>query len=353
MLRRLGQRLTGLFGGGKGGSGSKGGGSPWLAPVLIGVVVIGLWALVGSIHIIQEAERGVVLRFGQYQRTLSQGLQFAFPPPIETVERIDISRVREASDQGPMLTSDENIVEVAFSVQYRILDPVKFLYQVRDPEETLRQVVESAMRQVVGNNTLDFVLLEGRTQIAADARSVAQDVMDSYGTGVSVLTINLRDVRPPAQVKEAFDDAIKAREDSERFENEAEAYARAQIPSAGGRAARIRQDAEGYREAVVARATGEAERFSLLLAEYRKAPQVTRERLYLETMQQVFGSSRKIMVDADGANPLISVPPELLQPAAGSAPIFDLPGTGAGASSSQSSTPGREFSRTPNREPRR
>jgi membrane protease subunit HflK len=207
-----------------------------------------------------------------------------------------------------MLTRDENIVQLNIAAQFKVKDAKDFLFNVRDPVETLEQAAESAMRQVVGDHDMDFVLLEGRSEMRADIADSLQGILDFYGTGLELTTVNLEDVRPPRQVKDAFDDAIKAREDKERYENLASAYANGVVPKARGRGARIVQEAEGYKASTIARATGESERFVLLLNEYTKAPEVTRQRLYLETMESVLGDSSKVLLDVEQGNNVMYLP---------------------------------------------
>lgn len=301
VFRNLQNRLRGIFGGGRGtptgGTGSGGFGVGWL---IVGLLLV--WIAVSSVHIIDEPERGVVLRFGQHVRVLQPGLNFTWPPPIERVQTVDVDQVRSVTKEGAMLTRDENIVEVDLAVQYRVKNAEDFLFQVENPEETLGQASESAMRQVIGDNEMDFVLLEGRAEIALQMRQILQDILDRYQTGLELTAVNLQEVRPPQAVKEAFDDAISAREDKERLQNEAEAYANGIVPEARGRAARIVQEAEAYKASITAVAEGEAQRFILQLTEYLRAPEVTRQRLFLETMERVMGESAKVLIDAKGNN---------------------------------------------------
>ncbi len=330
IFRKLNSKLGGLFGGGKksasNGNSSGGGGISinLVLAVIAGLIV--LWMASSAVHFIPEAERGVVLRFGKYDRTIAQGLQFTWPRPIEQVMRVDIARVRTKSDAGQMLTRDENIVDMDFSVQYRVNNPRDFLFNLSDPEETVKQVAESAVRQVAGRNVMDFILLEGRERVASESKSIMQDILNQpYRAGIEVLAVNLQDIRPPKEVKDAFDDAIKARENAATSINQAETYANGEVPKARGRAARVTEEATGYKTAVETRARGEAERFTLLQQQYRLAPEVTRQRLYLETMQSVLRRTSKVLIDVEAGNNMMYLPlDKLTQGAAIAAPLRDL-----------------------------
>lgn len=313
VFRKLQAKLGGLFGGGgaKTGSGGKSGMGGIFGILLI---LLGLWLAYEIPYRITEGERGVVLRFGKFSRIAMPGLNFRLPRPIEQVITVDVEQVREVADRARMLTEDENIVDIDLAVQYKVKDAENFVFRVRDPELTLRQAAESAVREVVGSNTMDFTITGGRQEIAANTEIVLQDILDLYQTGLEVTAVNLQDARPPQEVKEAFDDAVKAREDKERYENEAEAYSNGLIPETRGAAARQIQEAEGYKATVIARAQGEAERFTLLLAEYRRAPAVTRERLYLETMESVLGRTGKVVVDVKGGNNIMYLPLDRMGP---------------------------------------
>ncbi len=303
VFRRLSRRLGGLFGGRRGGVrvGGSGGGS------LLVLAALAVWLLSG-IYIVGPAERGVVLRFGKYVETTLPGPHWHWPYPIERVEKVDVDRIRQAEHKALMLTQDENIVDVDVGVQYRVRDPKAYLFAVRNPELTVLQAVESAIREVVGKSAMDFVLTEGRTEVAARTQRLAQAILDRYGTGVQLTKVNLKDAQPPEEVQAAFADAIKAREDEQRYKNEAEAYANEIIPKARGRAARQIADANAYKAEVVARAQGETARFLALLREYRRAPRVTRERLYIDAMEQVFGNATKVVVDVEKGSPLLYIP---------------------------------------------
>ena len=339
--RKARQKLKSSFGGGRGGSGGSSGAS---GPGASGAVIIVLllaaaWLVYDSLTVVDEGELGVVLRFGEYQRTMGPGLNVHFPRPVERVETVDVQQVREASHEAHMLTSDENIVTLSMSVQYQVKNAQDFLFQVRMPEETLQEAAESSLREVVGSHKMDFVLGEGRAQVASETKTLLQDIVDRYGTGLRVNLVNLENVRPPQQVKDAFDDAIKAREDRERFVNEAQAYANQIIPEARGQAARIVEESRAYRESIIARSQGDAKRFSLLLEEYKKAPQITRRRMYLETMEEVLSQASKVIVDVKGGQNLMYLPlDELMRRRGGEVPYRLSPGDGSGGSSSGSGT---------------
>jgi modulator of FtsH protease HflK len=307
-LKKLQAKLSGLFGGGSG-SASSSGGASGISGAALGVllvVVLIVWAAFG-IYQVDEQERGVVLRFGKFHDTVQPGLHWN-PPLIDEVTLLNITKVRSASFREIMLTQDENIVEVKLSVQYVIDDPVNFILTVREPERSLQHATQSALRHVAGGTSMDMVLTEGRAQIAADVQQRLQQYLNLYQTGILVSKVTIDESRPPTQVQAAFDDVIKAREDEERLQNEAQAYANEIVPVARGAAQRQIEEANAYKEQVIANAEGEAERFSRLLAEYRKSPQVTRERLYLDAVQGVLSQTNKIMVDVEGGNNVMYLP---------------------------------------------
>jgi len=314
VLRKLQQRLSGLFGG-RGGSGGEGGGEgrPSFAPKkgrvgLLVLIAIAIWAATG-IYIVDPAERGVVLRFGAFREITQPGPHWRLPYPIEDVVRIDVDQISSFGHKATMLTRDENIVDIDLRVQSRVLDPADFLFQDKDPEKTIRDATETATREVVGKNVLDFIITEGRGAVAAQIREKIQELMNQYRTGLEVVGVNVTASKPPDQVKSAFDDAIKAREDNERVKNEAQAYANEVVPKARGAAARVVEDAKAHRARVVAEAEGESQRFLALLAEYEKAPAVTRERLYLEAAQDGLGKANKVLMDpGSGANNVTYLP---------------------------------------------
>ena len=316
--RLLGGRGSG--GAGAGGtdasSGQGGGGFGFSAIGLLAIVLV-VWGLSG-IYIISEGSRGVVLRFGEYQTVATPGPHWHIPYPIETVEKIDVDNIRSAQNKAQMLTKDENIVEVEIATQYRINNVADFLFNVRLPdtaetsinqtEGTLFQVMESALRESVGKSEMDYILGAGRAEVAAAMRSLMQTTLDAYQVGIEVISVNLQQSQPPQAVQDAFADAIKAREDEIRFINEAEAYSNGVIPQARGQAARMVEEATAYREKMISNSKGEADRFLNVYEEYRKAPEITRERLYLQAVEAVLSNSSKVMMDIDGGNSLFYLP---------------------------------------------
>ena len=320
LVRDLQKKLSGMFGG-SGGSGksSEGGSGGDSGASLVGVLVLVLvaWAATGFYRV-DEAERGVVQRFGAYVTSTTPGLRWHLPWPIETVDKVNVSQINSFKQVTSMLTSDENIVIVDMVVQYRNTDAQKFLFDVVDPVGTLADASESAIREVVGKNELDFILGEGRAPIAQQTREVIQQAMEEYSTGIVVTQVNLQDVNFPSQVEAAVQDAIKAREDKERLAFEAETYANDIVPKARGAAVRQIEEAEAYKERVIADAQGEASRFLALLTEYEKAPGVTRERLYIEAIEEVYGNSSKVLLDAEGSGNLLYLPVDQLMRSSGS-----------------------------------
>ncbi|MXX98693.1 MAG: FtsH protease activity modulator HflK [Gammaproteobacteria bacterium] len=284
--------------------------------MILGIAVV-VWLLSG-IYIISEGQRGVILRFGEYRAVTLPGPHWHFPYPIEMVEKVDVGRVRSAQNKVSMLTQDENIVEVELAAQYRVKDAADYLFNVRLPDidndradqsrGTLFQVMESALREVIGKNSMDFILGEGRAEIAAQTNVLMQSILDDYKAGLIVLNVNLQQSQPPAAVQGSFADAIKAREDEIRFVNEAEAYSNGIIPQARGEAARMMAEANAYRGRVIENSKGEAERFIKLYDEYRKAPEVTRERLYLQSLQSVLSKSNKVMINVQDGNNVFYLP---------------------------------------------
>ena len=314
VFRNVNDRLKSLFGGAgrrSDGDGGSGGGTSGASGGLFSIVAVALllWGGWDAVHIIDEAEQGVVLRFGAYNRTLSPGINLTLPRPFETLFKVNVSSVRSIEDRANMLTEDENLVEFNYKVQFRVASAQDFLFRVRSPESTVRDAAESALRESVGTNRLDAIL-EGtqRETVRLETFRVLQETLDRYQAGVLITQVNFTDVNVPAQVREAYADVIRAREDRERFIEEARVHANSVVPEARGQAARVVQEAEGYKEATVAVAEGEAQRFSLLLAEYQKAPEITRKRLYLQTMENVFGRSNKVFLDADNSGNVLYLP---------------------------------------------
>ncbi|MCG5500164.1 FtsH protease activity modulator HflK [Ectothiorhodospira lacustris] len=309
VLKKLSNKLGAVFGGG-GGDGGNGGGMGKHASAgisLAAILALVIW-LASGFYIVSEGERGVVLRFGAFQSVATPGPNWHLPYPVERVQIVDIDSIRSIQHRALMLTSDENIIDVDIAVQYRVMDPERFLFNVRNPDSTARQVMESAIRERIGKSTLEFILGAGRGEVASSARVVIQEALDSYGVGIAVTAVSMQQAQPPEPVQEAFADAIRAREDEVRFRNEAEAYANTVLPRARGEAARLMEQAMAYRDQVLAQAEGDASRFTQLLTEYQRAPEVTRERLFIETTEVVLGSASKVFVDVKGGNNLLFLP---------------------------------------------
>ncbi len=310
LIRNLLSRF-GLSGGARGGSGGKPvSGKGMSGGLLAGLVVVALvvWGFMGF-YIVDEAERAVVLRFGRVlDNTVQPGLHWN-PPLVDEVNKVNVSELNAKTYQNrAMLTTDENIIDIVVTVQYRIDDPVKYVIAVQDPERSLDNASESAIRHVVGGNFMDQILTTGRELVAADVHERLQDYMNLYNTGIFVSQVNVVDAQPPEAVRPAFDDVIRAREDEQRAQNQAQQYANRIIPEARGEAQRQIEQANAYKEEVIARAEGDASRFDQLLAEYQKAPEVTRQRMYIDSIQDVMTASSKIMIDVEGGNNMLYVP---------------------------------------------
>ncbi|WP_374439366.1 FtsH protease activity modulator HflK [Pseudomonas panipatensis] len=334
-FRKLQESLNRIFGGKKRGGGPVGGGKGGGGLSLFGIglaVVAAIW-LYNAIYVVDEQEQAVILRMGKYHDTVGPGLNFYFPP-IDRRFQENVTRERAYSKQGQMLTEDENIVEVPLTVQYKISNLKDFVLNVDQPEVSLQHATESALRHVAGSTTMDQILTEGREQMATEVRDRLQRFLDTYKTGITVTQVNIQSAAAPREVQEAFDDVIRAREDEQREKNQAEAYANGVVPEARGQAQRIIEEANGYRDEVVSRAQGEADRFGKLAAEYHKAPEVTRQRLYLDTMQEVLSQTSKVLVGGQqGQNNLIYLPLDKMMDGRGLATPNSAP------SSSTSSTP--------------
>ncbi len=381
MWRDFNRRLNRLFGkkdqpdpggNGNGGGGGKGGNGHGGARFGIGIVIgvlLAIW-LGSGVFIVQEGQAGVVLQFGKYMYTTGSGIQWRLPYPIQSQEIVNMAQVRSIEigndttvqatnlKDASMLTSDENIVDVHFAVQYRISDPAAYLFNNVDPDATVQQAAETAVREIVGKHPMDYVLYDGREQVAIDLQSSTQKILDSYKTGILISSVTLQNVQPPAQVQDAFDDAVKATQDRERMKNDAQAYANKVIPQAKGDAARMLEQAQGYAARVQAQAEGDADRFESVLAQYAKAPAVTRERMYLDTMQQIYQSTTKVMTDAKGSNNLLYLPLDKLiersktsaaPSASQSPPVLDgnpaVPADGRAAASADDPQRARDFLR--------
>ncbi|MWV15404.1 FtsH protease activity modulator HflK [Pseudomonas sp. L-22-4S-12] len=304
-FRKLQESLNGIFGGGKKRSGGEGGGFGLLG---IGVALLFAVWLWNAIYIVDAQEQAVILRLGKYHETVGQGLNIYFPP-IDKKFQENVTRERTFSVQGQMLTEDENIVEVPLTVQYKISNLEYFVLNVDQPEISLQHATESALRHVAGSTSMDEVITLGREQMSLEVNKRLQTFLDTYGTGITVTQVNIQRATAPAEVKDAFDDVIRAREDEQREKNQAETYANGVVPEARGQSQRIIEDANGYRDEVVSRAQGEADRFTKLVAEYRKAPEITRQRLYLDTMQEVYRNTSKVLVTGkDGQSNLLYLP---------------------------------------------
>ncbi len=341
VIKSLQEKLSGLFGGSseprnnQTPSSGKGFGL-----VVAGAAVI--WGLSGF-YIVDEGTRGVVTRLGAYVNTTQPGLNWHIPAPIDQVQVINVEQQRfievgyrsgggqamgSVPKEAMMLTKDENIVDVRLAVQYQVKDAKDYAFSVLDPASTLKQVTESVERGVIGRSDMDFVLTEGRSEIVAAIKSEIQSVMDAYKAGILITSVNLQDAQPPEQVQGSFEDAIKAREDKQRLINEAEAYANDVVPKARGAASRIVQEAEAYKEKAMAQAAGDISRFSQLLTEYKKAPAITKQRMYIETMESVLEKSNNVVVDVKGGNNVMYLPLDKLNPAATatpSAPVVTQP----------------------------
>ncbi|MDU0353623.1 FtsH protease activity modulator HflK [Paraglaciecola aquimarina] len=295
----------GKFGGGDGkSSGGKGLGG--IGAIVIVGILVAAWAVSGF-YTIREAERGVVLRFGEFSHFVELGLRWK-PSFIDTVRLVDVQTVRSMPSSGSMLTEDENVVRVEMEVQYRILEPYKYSFAVTSPEESLSQAFDSAIRYVVGHSKMDDVLTSGRESARQSVRDELTSIIESYDMGISIVDMNFKDARPPEEVKEAFDDAIAAQEDEQRFINEAEAYSREIEPRARGQVNRMAQEAQAYKERVTLEAQGEIARFEELLPQYTAAPEVTRSRIYLETLEEVYSNTSKILVDTEGTGNMMYLP---------------------------------------------
>jgi len=316
VVKKLQDKFGGLFGSGKGnGNGANGKGGLALVGVII-VLVVMIWGVAGFYRV-EQAQQALVLRFGKFHDVVGAGLHWN-PRLVDRVYKVDVTKVNQHSSRATMLTEDQNIVDITLDVQYRVDDPRAYFLQIANAEAALRHSTESALRHVVGGAEMGNVITEGREAIAVDVHARLQEYLARYSTGLSVTKVNIEDAHPPKEVKAAFDDVIKAKEDEERLQSEAQAYANGIIPESRGKAQRVLEEANAYQAEVVAKAEGEASRFQQLLIEYAKAPEVTRQRLYIDTMQDVLSRTTKVMVDVKGGNNLLYLPFDKLMSLSGS-----------------------------------
>ncbi|EHH1025724.1 TPA: FtsH protease activity modulator HflK [Vibrio parahaemolyticus] len=306
VFNKLSQKLGGKFGKKGGGGSSIGGGSGAIGFGVIAIIAIAVWIFAGF-YTIGEAERGVVLRLGKYDRIVDPGLNWR-PRFIDEYEAVNVQAIRSLRASGLMLTKDENVVTVAMDVQYRVADPYKYLYRVTNADDSLRQATDSALRAVIGDSLMDSILTSGRQQIRQSTQETLNQIIDSYDMGLVIVDVNFQSARPPEQVKDAFDDAIAAREDEERFIREAEAYKNEILPKATGRAERLKKEAQGYNERVTNEALGQVAQFEKLLPEYQAAPGVTRDRLYIDAMEEVYTNTSKVLIDSESSGNLLYLP---------------------------------------------
>ena len=333
LWRNFNRRLSELFGRRGGGDEPPRGPGPGARAFgggagVLAALVLAVW-LASGFYIVVEGTRGVVLTFGRYSQETMSGLRWRLPWPIQSHEIVNLATVRtlevgyrnnvrtKVLKESLMLTDDENIVDLQFAVQYLVKDARDFVFNVRRPDEAAMQIAETAMREVIGKNRMDAILYETQVDVANKSRDLMQQIHDRYGTGITVSTVTVQNAQPPEQVQAAFDDAVKAGQDRERQNNEGQSYANDVIPRARGTAARLAQEADGYRQRVIANAEGDASRFRQVLTEYAKAPAVTRERIYIETMQAVLTATSKIMMDYRGSGNLLYLPLEKIMQSAG------------------------------------
>jgi membrane protease subunit HflK len=370
LWRDFNQRFNRLLGkkNGGGNSGNSDGGDfkkdgmkgTGIGAGVVAAIALCLW-LASGFFIVQEGQTAVVLTFGKYSYTTTPGFNWRWPYPIQSHEVVNLSQVRtvevgyrgnarnKQAKEALMLTDDENIIDIQFAVQYKLKSAAEWIFNNRDQEEMVRQVAETSIREIVGKSKMDFVLYEGREKVALDVGQLMQQILDHYKSGVQITNVTMQGVQPPEQVQAAFDDAVKAGQDRERLKNEGQAYANDVIPKASGAASRLMQESEAYRSRVVANAEGDASRFKQVLAEYQKAPAVTRDRMYLDTMQQIFTNTTKVMVDAKTGNNLIYLPlDKLIAQSAAEAPkpAVTSPPPAPGAADPAAQTEGQRDSRS-------
>jgi membrane protease subunit HflK len=340
ILRKLQQKIANLLGFRGRASGERpppSGGGPGVGAALGGgavfiiLLIVAIW-LASGFYIVDEGRRGVVLRLGKYLETTMPGPRWHIPYPVESAEIVNVAQVRTVEvgyrgnpknkqpQEALMLTDDENIVDIQFAVQYTLKSPEEYLFNNKNPEDNVLQAAETAIREVVGKSKMDFVLSQGRSEVAARVKVLMQQILDRYKTGINVTTVNLQGAQAPEQVQAAFEDVVRAGQDRERFKNEGQAYANDVVPKARGVAARLIEEANGYRQSATATAQGDASRFTQILSEYQKAPAVTRERMYLETMQQILGATSKVLIDQKPGQNLLYLPLDRIMQQAGIAP---------------------------------
>lgn len=349
LWRDFNRRLNGMFGKKGGGGNNNGGGDGPRMPQIdfnpkflgggIGLLVVLaliVW-LASGFYIVDASQRGIVLQFGKYKETTEPGLRWRLPYPIQSVDLVNLTGVRTVEigyrgsernkvlKEALMLTDDENIVNIQFAVQYFLKDPVDFLFNNRHPDDAVMGAAETAVREIVGRSRMNFVLYEGREQIATQAANLMQEILDRYNSGILISKVTMQNAQPPEQVQAAFDDAVKASQDRERQKNEGQAYANDVIPKAKGTAARLLEEAGGHKQRVISTAEGDASRFKQVQVEYAKAPEVTRQRMYIETMQQLYANTSKVLIDAKGQGNLLYLPLDKLMQAAGAATAAPVP----------------------------
>ena len=374
LMRNFNQKISSLFGRKGGGTSGGGSGGPGFAQIgggagiFAGLIVL-VW-LASGFYIVDASQRGMVLRFGKFVEETHPGPHWHMPFPIETAEIVNLSQVRtieigsrnggksKVPKESLMLTDDANIIDIQFAVQYVVKDPREFLFENRAPEDSVLQAAETAIREIVGKNTMDLVLYKGRAQITSDAQKLMQEILDRYHTGISISKVTMQNAQPPEQVQAAFDDAVKAGQDGERQKNEGQAYSNDVVPKAEGAAARLTQEAEGYKQRVIERSEGDASRFRQIVTEYNKAPVVTRQRLYIDAMQEIMTNTSKVLVDQKGGNNMLYLPLDKLMQMTGAGPAAPVdamskpadPSPGAEALPSASRS--RDALRSREREPR-
>ncbi len=376
LMRNFNQKITSLFGRKGGNGGNSGNGSSPRGPgfaqfgggagVLAGLI-LAVW-LASGFYIVDASQRGMVLRFGKFVEETQPGPRWHLPYPIETAEIVNVSQVRtieigsrnggksKVPKESLMLTDDANIIDIQFAVQYIVKDPKDYLFQNRAPDESVLQVAETAIREIVGKHTMDLVLYEGRAQVTDEAQKLMQEILDRYQTGISISKVTMQNAQPPEQVQAAFDDAVKAGQDRERLKNEGQAYAKDVVPKAEGAASRLKAEADGYKQRVIERAEGDAGRFRQVVTEYNKAPVVTRNRLYIDAMQEIMSNTSKVLVDQKGGSNLLYLPLDKLMQITGAGAPADAmikpADPGPGSEPLPSASRSRDALRSREREPR-